>query len=166
MQPGEYHDISLPRPSHEGLFGTIYCSRCDYFGIGYKHPEWCTWQWLKETDGARPSLDLIEIGSRVTALFITTPPLCRTFPVLVRISVEATDEGEARLHVERLLAGRYRPSVRRGPGYERPDLMDDSKVCYWCHEPLPPVLGFVAGRLPCVEISDPVDQSRTLLNYG
>ncbi len=50
MQPGEDHDIALPRPSYEGLYGTIYCSRCEFFGLGYNHPEWCTWEWLKETD--------------------------------------------------------------------------------------------------------------------
>ena len=65
MQPGEYHDIALPRPSHEGLFGTIYCSRCEFLGLGYNHPEWCTWEWLKQTGAAKNSLDLIELGERV-----------------------------------------------------------------------------------------------------
>ena len=107
MQPGEYHDLALPRPSYEGLFGTIYCSRCEFFGLGYKHPEWCTWEWLKQTGAAGHSLELIELGPLVVESFDPTHPVYRSYPVLVRISVEATDEDEARLQVERLLAGRF-----------------------------------------------------------
>jgi len=105
MQPGEDHDIALPRPSREGLYGTIYCSRCEFFGLGYNHPEWCTWEWLKKTDAAQHSLDLIELGALVVETFDPTHPVFRSYPVVVRISVEASDEGEARLQVERLLAG-------------------------------------------------------------
>ena len=107
MQPGEYHDIALPRPSYEGLFGTIYCSRCEFFGLGYHHPEWCTWEWLKETGAARHSLDLIELGAVVVETFDLTHPVYRSYPVVVRISVDASDEDEAYLQVERLLAGRF-----------------------------------------------------------
>jgi hypothetical protein len=67
VQPSEYHDTALPRPSHEGLFGTIYCSRCNFFGLGYNHPEWCTWESLKEKGNAHLSLDLIELGAPVVA---------------------------------------------------------------------------------------------------
>jgi len=107
MQPGEDHDSALPRPSREGLYGTIYCTRCEFFGLGYNHPEWCTWEWLKETDAARHSLDLIELGALVVESFDPTHPVYRSYPVMVRISVEASDEDEARLRVERLLAGRF-----------------------------------------------------------
>ena len=107
MQPGEYHDIALPRPSYEGLFGTIYCSRCSFFGLGYNHPEWCTWEWLKRTGAAEHSLELIELGALVVESFDPTHPVYRSYPVTLRISVEASHEDEARLQVERLLAGRF-----------------------------------------------------------
>lgn len=107
MQPGEDHDIALPRPSREGLYGTIYCSRCEFFGLGYNHPESCTWEWLKETGAARHSVDLIELGAVVVDTFDPTHPVYRFYPVLVRISVEASGEDEAHLQVERLLAGRF-----------------------------------------------------------
>jgi hypothetical protein len=107
MQPGEDHDIALPRPSYEGLYGTIYCSRCEFFGLGYNHPEWCTWEWLKKTDAAQHSLDLIELGALVVETFEEQPVARRCYPVVVRISVEASDEDEARLQIERLLAGRF-----------------------------------------------------------
>jgi hypothetical protein len=67
VQPGEYQETALPRPSHGGLFGTIYCSHCGFFGLGYNHPEWCTWEWLKRTGAAKLSLDLIELGAHVVA---------------------------------------------------------------------------------------------------
>lgn len=107
MQPGEYHDIALPGPSYEGLFGTIYCSRCEFFGLGYNHPEWCTWEWLKQTGAADHSLDLIELGALVVESFYPTHPVYRSYPILVRLTVEASDDGEAKLMVERLLAGRF-----------------------------------------------------------
>lgn len=107
MQPGEDHDIALPRPSYEGLYGTIYCSRCEFFGLGCNHPEWCKWEWLKETGAVQHSLDLVELGALVAESFDEEQPLSRSYPVLVKITVEATDENEARLYVERLLAGRF-----------------------------------------------------------
>jgi hypothetical protein len=107
MQPGQDHDIALPRPSYEGLYGTIYCSRCEFFGLGYNHPEWCTWEWLKKTGAAKHSLDLIELGAVVVESFDPSHPVFHSYPVVVRISVEASDEDEARLQVERLLAGRF-----------------------------------------------------------
>jgi hypothetical protein len=107
MQPGEYHDIALPRPGYEGPFGTIYCSRCEFFGLDHNHPEWRTWQWLKETGAARHSLDLIELGALVVGLFDATHPVYRSYPVTIRLTVDATDEDEARLLVERLLAGHF-----------------------------------------------------------
>jgi hypothetical protein len=107
MQPGQDHDLALPRPSYEGLYGTIYCSRCGFFGLGYNHPEWCVWEWLKKSDDAQHSLDLIELGALVVELFEEPPQVRRCYPVVVRISVEATDENEARLQVERLLAGHF-----------------------------------------------------------
>jgi hypothetical protein len=67
VQPRKYHDTALPRPSNEGLFGTIYCSRCGFFGLGYKHPEWCTWEWLKQIGAAQHCLDLVELGALVVA---------------------------------------------------------------------------------------------------
>jgi hypothetical protein len=66
VRPGEYHDDALPRRSYEGLFGTILCTRCDFFGLGYLHPETCTWGWLKGTGRVRLHLDLAELGDRVT----------------------------------------------------------------------------------------------------
>ena len=107
MQPNEYHDIALPRPSYEGLFGTIYCSRCEYFGLGYNHPEWCTWEWLKESGAAQHSLELIELGAQVVEFFSPTHPFFHSYPVTITIAVEASHEDEARLQVERLLAGRF-----------------------------------------------------------
>ena len=107
MQPGQDDDIALPRPSREGLYGTIYCSRCTFFGLGYKHPEWCTWEWLKQTGAADHSRDLIELGALVVESFNPTHPVYRSYPVTVTLSVEATDEDEARLQVERLLAGQF-----------------------------------------------------------
>lgn len=107
MRPGEYHDDALPRPSREGLFGTIYCSRCEFFGLGYNHAEWCRWEWLKETGAEQHSLDLVELGALVAESFDEELPVARSYPVLVKITVEATDENEARLYVERLLAGRF-----------------------------------------------------------
>ncbi len=107
MQPGEDHDIALPRPSRECLYGTIYCSRCEFFGLGYNHPEWCIWESLKRRGEAQHSLDLIELGALVVETFEEQPVVRRRYPVVVRISVEASDEDEARLQVERLLAGRF-----------------------------------------------------------
>jgi hypothetical protein len=107
MQPGEYHDLALPRPSYEGLFGTIYCSRCSFLGLGYNHPEWCTWEWLKTTGAARHSVDLIELGALVVESFDEPHSVLRSYPVAVKISVEATHEDEAKLQIERMLAGRF-----------------------------------------------------------
>lgn len=99
--------MALPRPSSEGLFGTIFCSRCGFLGLGYNHPEWCRWEWLKETGAAQHSLDLIELGALAVESFDEEPVVRRCYPVVVKISVEASDEDEARLQVERLLAGRF-----------------------------------------------------------
>lgn len=102
MQPGQGHGIALPRPSRECLYGSIYCSRCEFFGLGYYHPEWCTWQWLKESGAVQHSLDLIELGPVVSNVLIPRIP----YLVAVRISVEPSDEDEPRLQVDRLLRGR------------------------------------------------------------
>jgi hypothetical protein len=72
VQPNKHNDIALPRPSHEGLFGTIYCSRCRFFGLGHNHPEWCTWEWLRQAGTAIHSLDLIELGALVVESFNTS----------------------------------------------------------------------------------------------
>ena len=66
MRPGQYHDEALPRPSDEGLFGTILCGRCDFFGLGHHHPEWCTWTYLAETGGRDHHLALVELGERAS----------------------------------------------------------------------------------------------------
>ncbi len=66
MRPGTYHDDALPRPTDEGLFGTIYCTRCDFFGLGYNHPEWCRWAWLAEVGRRQHHLDVVELGDRVS----------------------------------------------------------------------------------------------------
>jgi len=34
VQSGEHHDEALPRPSYDGLFRIIYCSRCGFLGLG------------------------------------------------------------------------------------------------------------------------------------
>jgi len=61
---------------------------------------------VKKTGSADHSLDLIELGALVIESFDPTPPVYRSYPVY-RSSVEATEEDEARLQVERLLAGRF-----------------------------------------------------------
>ena len=91
MRPGAYHDDALPRPSYEGLFGTILCIRCDFFGLGYLHPETCTWEWLKETDRVRLHLDLAELGDRATdALTQSEQPL----PIYRRADLGSKGETE------------------------------------------------------------------------
>ncbi len=72
MKPGEYHDDALPRPTDEGLFGTIYCSRCHFFGLGHNHPEWCSWSWLNETGRRDHHLRLVELGMRAAFSFRST----------------------------------------------------------------------------------------------
>lgn len=62
MQPGEYNDSALPRPSEEGLFGTIYCERCSFFGLGFDHPEWCRWESLKRRGVVGKHPDVVELG--------------------------------------------------------------------------------------------------------
>ena len=69
MIPGSDHDDAMPRPSHEGLYGTTWCSRCGFFGLGYNHPEWCVWQWLKESHQTQRHLDHVELGERVADAF-------------------------------------------------------------------------------------------------
>jgi hypothetical protein len=81
MQPGEYHDVALPRPSYEGLFGTIHSSRCGFFGLGYNRPEWCTWEWLKQTGAAQHGLDLIELGAFVVESFENQHPVSGATPL-------------------------------------------------------------------------------------
>ncbi len=107
MQPGQDHDVALPRPSYEGPYGTIYCSRCDFFGLGYNHPEWWRWEWLKQSGAADHSLQLIELGALVVESFEPAHPVYRSYPIVVRLTVDATDENEAKLIVERLLAGKF-----------------------------------------------------------
>ena len=46
-------------------------------------------------------------GALVVESFDPTHPVYRSYRLVVRISVEASDEDEARLQVERLLAGRF-----------------------------------------------------------
>ena len=67
MIPGAYQDDALPPRSYEGTFGTIWCERCGFFGLGYNHPEWCTWEWLKESHPVESHLDLVELGDRAAA---------------------------------------------------------------------------------------------------
>lgn len=62
MQPGVDSDQALPQPSHEGLQGTVLCTECGYFGLGYLHPEWCTWEILKELGQRSSALAIIEMG--------------------------------------------------------------------------------------------------------
>lgn len=66
--PGQDHDTVLPRPTFEGLYGTIWCSTCGFSGVGRDHPEWCTWQGLKRDDRRARSLDLLELGDRASGL--------------------------------------------------------------------------------------------------
>lgn len=66
MRPGHTHDTALPRPRYEGLHGTTLCVACGFFGLGTEHPEWCSWEVLKE----RPlelsrALAVVELGERV-----------------------------------------------------------------------------------------------------
>ena len=56
----------MPVHSYEGQHGTVLCLACRFFGIGVEHPEWCSWQVLKE----RPveysrALAIVELGERV-----------------------------------------------------------------------------------------------------
>lgn len=67
MMPGAYHHDALPRRSYGGRFGTIWCERCGFFGLGYNRPEWCTWQWLTESRQVGAHLVLVELGGRVAA---------------------------------------------------------------------------------------------------
>jgi hypothetical protein len=69
-------------------------------------PESRAWEWLKSVGDAAVLLDRIELGTLVVESLESTQPL-RTYPVLVTIAVDAADEDEARLQVERLLAGRF-----------------------------------------------------------
>jgi len=62
---------------------------------------------LKQTGAASDSLDLIELGALVVEALEEHAVVRRCYPVVVRISVEASDEDEARLPVERLLVGGF-----------------------------------------------------------
>ena len=66
LQPGQICDVALPRPSHEGLHGTILCLGCGFLGLGIDHPEWCSWEVLKARPVARTkALAIAELGERV-----------------------------------------------------------------------------------------------------
>jgi hypothetical protein len=62
MQPGTISDEALPRPSEEGVQGTVLCIECGYFGLGYLHPEWCTWEIMKKSGQRSTALAIIELG--------------------------------------------------------------------------------------------------------
>ena len=69
MQLGRTCDAALPRPSYEGLHGTVLCLACGYLGLGINHPEWCSWEVLKERPVARyRALAIAELGERIAAL--------------------------------------------------------------------------------------------------
>jgi len=70
MQPGQLCDVALPRPSYEGLHGTVLCLECGFHGLGTDHPEWCSWEILKLRPAARcRALAIAELGERAaTAL--------------------------------------------------------------------------------------------------
>jgi len=69
MQPGNTGDLALPRPSYEGLHGTVLCIECGFHGLGIDHPEWCSWEVLKTRPATRwNALALVELGERVAAL--------------------------------------------------------------------------------------------------
>jgi hypothetical protein len=66
MQPGRTWDEALPRPSFEGLCGTVLCIECGYLGLGHEHPEWCSWQVLKGRQEERQrATAAAELGERV-----------------------------------------------------------------------------------------------------
>ncbi len=68
MQPGQICDNALSRPTYEGLYGTVLCLACGYFGLGIDHPEWCSWEVLKARSVARTkALAIAELGARVAA---------------------------------------------------------------------------------------------------
>lgn len=64
----------LPEPTLEGLYGTVLCLACGYLGLGIDHPEWCTWQVLRERPADHAlALAEIELGPRAAlALFDTS----------------------------------------------------------------------------------------------
>lgn len=70
MQPESICDVALPRPSDEGLHGTVLCVACGFLGLGIDHPEWCSWEVLKGRPHAQTrALTIAELGERVAAAF-------------------------------------------------------------------------------------------------
>ena len=68
LQPGHICDNALSRPTYEGLYGTVLCLACGYFGLGIHHPEWCSWEVLKGRPVVRTkALAIAELGARVAA---------------------------------------------------------------------------------------------------
>lgn len=58
----------MPRPSYEGLYGTVLCLACGFLGLGVDHPEWCEWEVLKQQpDTLARALTIVELGERVAA---------------------------------------------------------------------------------------------------
>jgi hypothetical protein len=65
MQPSQNSDPALPRPSYEGLWGTVLCLQCGFLGLGIDHPEWCSWEVLKARPEVRATaLSVVELGER------------------------------------------------------------------------------------------------------
>jgi hypothetical protein len=74
LQPGQIWDEALPRPSYEGLWGTVLCLECGFHGLGHNHPEWCSWEVLKARPSARAkALAITELGERVVAVLEAEP---------------------------------------------------------------------------------------------
>lgn len=66
MQPGQICDCVLPKPSYEGLWGTVLCLECGFVGLGIDHAEWCSWEVLKSRPDTRnEALLRAELGDRV-----------------------------------------------------------------------------------------------------
>ena len=74
-QPDSVNGLVAPnRP--EGLFGTVLCIACGYFGLGVSHPEWCTWQVLKERPEIHArALAEVEFGRRAANAMDAFPSL-------------------------------------------------------------------------------------------
>jgi hypothetical protein len=83
LQPGQIWDEALHRPSYEGLWGTVLCLECGFLGIGYDHPEWCSWEVLKARPSAREkALAITELGERVVGALEA-----ERLKLLVRLSI-------------------------------------------------------------------------------
>lgn len=74
MQPYSPWDEALPSPSTEGLYGTVLCKSCGFFGIGVEHPEWCSWEVLKARSAEHSrALSVVELGVRAAAYLDAQP---------------------------------------------------------------------------------------------